>query len=146
GRAGLLRPPIPPLTRSQIQPLDSTIVRSSPALAHSGLPSSTSAVCETSADPLGLRTPSVPVRQRALPGARSPPAQMRNRIQARAPQWTRRSKHISWRSLSLFENVRVHAPIDRRAPARRPPRHPGFLRLSPSCGSLVPLACHKTQE
>ena len=34
--------------------------------------------------------------------------------------------------VSSSENARVHAPIRRRALARRPPRHTGFLRLSPS--------------
>jgi len=125
-RAGLpRRTSIPPVPRSQIQRLDSRFVRSSPAPARPGLPAPIS-VYEASAGPPGLPRPFVPVRRQALLGARTPPAQTRGRIRPHTPRRTRRSKHISSRSLSfLVKNARVRAPLGRRALTRRRPRHTG---------------------
>jgi hypothetical protein len=121
-RAGLPRQTsIPPVPRSQIQRLDSRFVRSSPAPARPGLPAPIS-VYEASAGPPGLPRPFVPVRRQVLLGARTPPAQTRGRIRPHTPRRTRRSKHISSRSLSFLVK---NAPLGRRALTRRRPRHTG---------------------
>jgi hypothetical protein len=76
--------------------------------------------------PPAFRDRFVPVRRQALLGARTPAAQTRGRIRPHTPRRTRRSKHISSRSLSfLVKNARVRAPLGRRALTRRRPRHTG---------------------
>jgi hypothetical protein len=100
------RTAIPPVPRRQR--LEPKSVRPSPAPAHSGPPTATSALYWTREARLGL--PIAWVRQRALLGARrplAPLAKTQSPMRPRTPRRTRRSKRISLRSLSFVagENV-----------------------------------------
>src|SRR6516162_6506825 len=72
------------------------------------------------ADRSALAGTPVPAGQPALLGARLLPAQTQDRMRLCTPRWTRRSKHISSRSLSLLLKMPACTHY-RHALARRPP-------------------------
>jgi hypothetical protein len=78
------------------------------------------------ADRFALPGPPVPAGQRALLGARLPPAETQDRMWLHTPRWTRRSKHVSSRSLSFLLKMPAYTHWWACACATPTTRHPGL--------------------